>query len=69
MSFIKLVGFGLVLTRPLSSSNKTNLDLLLYLNICYLRYIINVRQEQQRSKYWTWQHTMLYYSPTGARFI
>ena len=41
MSFIKLVGFGLVMIRILSSANKTNLDLLL-LSLVFVIIIISL---------------------------
>jgi hypothetical protein len=68
MFVIKSVGCGLVMIRLVLSTNKNDLDLLLIL-ICYFCYVINIKQEWQGFKYWTVQHTILYYSPTGARFI
>ena len=41
MSFIKLVGFGLVLSRPLSSVNKTNFDLFV-LSLVFVIFIISL---------------------------
>ena len=39
MSYIKLVGFGLVVIRLVSSANKTNLDLLL-LSLVFVIFVI-----------------------------
>ena len=39
MSFIKLVGFGLVVIRLVSSANKTNLDLVL-LSLVFVIFVI-----------------------------
>ena len=39
MSFIKLVGFGLVMVRLISSKNKTNFDFLL-LSLVYVTFVI-----------------------------